>query len=92
MATEQRPYIRRAGSMTAGVYELTSKRIGATKAKSWLAARLIMVDGMGLNEAMRVVKLRPGNHRAVYRHIWAIESSFRSLGICYTCGQPLPPV
>lgn len=75
--------------MNATVFGLALDRLGVAKesAKTYSAARMVLVDGMAPGEAASVA----GIHRiSIFKAIRRIEKAYTELGVCPYCGNRMP--
>lgn len=87
----RRPLPPRKRRIEPAVFGIALQRLGrvGTKAKSYEAARLVMCEGKKMSEAVRISRV---SRQAIYQAMDRIEGQFKTLGICHSCGQKLPPV
>lgn len=78
--------------MDATVFALAGDRVGVysngRKNRSFEGARLVMVDGLPIGQAVRLCGVRA---QGIYKAMRRIEQVFTDMGICPRCGlrQPL---
>jgi hypothetical protein len=72
------------------VFGLAINRLGVDeKSRSYEAARLVMVEGKKIAEAVRICRV---TRQGIYLAMNRVEQAFDDLDICIYCGQKKPAV